>query len=137
MTTATVPPDSASKLNVTRGADGKEIYTSRPSSKSQAPGTPGTSILPTSATPSPAPQPVEEEDDLDVAVPEGTKCRRLGCGKTFIDEQESRLKDGENATCIYHSLPPLFREGSKVRSLYYLTLSFSDNMFSGLSVLQA
>ncbi|TDL27303.1 chord-domain-containing protein [Rickenella mellea] len=63
-------------------------------------------------SPSPAPV-VEEEDNLDAAVAQGTKCRRKGCGKEYVNDDVSRLGDGEGVKCVYHPAPPIFHEGSK------------------------
>lgn len=55
-------------------------------------------------TPAPAPQKeVEEEDDLSVPVPEGAKCKRLGCGADWKGEAVSR-GDGPEAVCHYHPM---------------------------------
>ncbi|QRV75343.1 cysteine and histidine-rich domain-containing protein [Ceratobasidium sp. AG-Ba] len=60
----------------------------------------------------PAP-PVEDEDDPSVAVAPGTMCKRPGCRKLFVSDEESRQGDGEAAQCRYHANQPLFHEGSK------------------------
>ena len=54
-------------------------------------------------TPTPAPKEenVIEEDDLSLPVPEGSKCKRLGCGAKWQGEELSR-GDGEQATCEFH-----------------------------------
>ncbi|CAG8436034.1 745_t:CDS:2 [Ambispora gerdemannii] len=54
-----------------------------------------------------------EEDDLSVPVSPGTKCKRGGCSKTFIDESTSRAEGGTEAECVYHPGSPVFHEGSK------------------------
>jgi len=92
-------------VKMSKTDDGKEVYSST------AVLTPG----PTPAVSAPStPVPVEEdEDDLSAPVAPGTTCKRLGCGKSFISDEESRTGDGENATCVYHPLSPIFREGSK------------------------
>jgi len=56
---------------------------------------------------------VLEEDDLSAPVPPGTVCRRKGCGVTFVSDELNRQGNGEGVICCYHSLPPIFREGSK------------------------
>lgn len=59
-----------------------------------------------SSTPSPAQAPVEpEEDDLSVPVPEGTACKRLGCGARWAGEEVSRGASGEGAKCRHHPQP--------------------------------
>ena len=54
-------------------------------------------------TPAPPIEIVEDEDDPSVAVPPGTMCRRPGCRKQFVSDEESRQGDGEGATCQYHA----------------------------------
>lgn len=61
----------------------------------------------------PPPPPVEEEDDLTITPEPGKKCRNKGCNAEFINNEESRLQDGENSTCVYHPSQPIFHEGSK------------------------
>ncbi|KAK2467025.1 hypothetical protein APHAL10511_001283 [Amanita phalloides] len=56
---------------------------------------------------------VEEEDDLTVAVTEGTICKHKGCGVAFVSDEANRIGGGEGTVCKYHPQPPLFREGSK------------------------
>ncbi|KAF9425942.1 hypothetical protein BGZ94_007082 [Podila epigama] len=88
-------------------SNGTEVY-----------GTTTPAAAPVVAAPAPTPvvapaAPVveeEEEDDLLVPVPVGKTCKRLGCGKTFVSEAESR---GDNVTCQYHPGTPIFHEGSK------------------------
>ncbi|KAF9453268.1 chord-domain-containing protein [Macrolepiota fuliginosa MF-IS2] len=60
----------------------------------------------------PAPA-VEEEDDPTVPVAPGTQCKRKGCGVLFVSNEENRGGDGPGTICVYHSAPPIFREGSK------------------------
>ena len=55
---------------------------------------------------------VEEEDDETVSVPEGTTCKRRGCGRVWKDQATSR-GSGAEATCRYHPGSPIFHEGSK------------------------
>ncbi|KAJ1307783.1 hypothetical protein OPQ81_001869 [Rhizoctonia solani] len=64
-------------------------------------------------TPAPPADIVEDEDDLSVAVAPGTMCKRPGCRKQFVSDEESRQGDGEGAQCKYHANQPLFHEGSK------------------------
>lgn len=55
---------------------------------------------------------VYEEDDESLPVPEGTVCKRRGCGRVWKDAATSR-GDGAEATCHYHPGAPIFHEGSK------------------------
>lgn len=78
------------------------------------------------AAPAPAPVPVIaapekaeevkpeviEEDDESVPVPEGTTCKRRGCGHIWKGDATSR-GNGAEATCTFHSGAPIFHEGSK------------------------
>ena len=63
----------------------------------------GSSTTITTAAPSPPPAtPKEvEEDDLSAAVPDGAKCKRLGCNAQWEGEAVSR-GEGEKARCRYH-----------------------------------
>ncbi|KDQ60662.1 hypothetical protein JAAARDRAFT_31637 [Jaapia argillacea MUCL 33604] len=54
-----------------------------------------------------------DEDDLETPVPTGTKCRRKGCEVAYVSDEIHRRPDGEGAVCTYHTMPPIFREGSK------------------------
>ncbi|KAI0050901.1 chord-domain-containing protein [Auriscalpium vulgare] len=106
------PPKPAAKadpsVNVTRTSDGKEVYTT-----SAALNAPAKANVPTPGrTSTPAP-PVEEEDDLDAAVPAGTECRRNGCKVQFVSDEENRKGDDAGAICVYHPAQPIFHEGSK------------------------
>jgi hypothetical protein len=55
---------------------------------------------------------VEEEDDESVPVPEGTTCKRRGCGRVWKDNVTSR-GSGAEANCRHHPGAPIFHEGSK------------------------
>ncbi|KAI8969841.1 chord-domain-containing protein [Pilobolus umbonatus] len=55
---------------------------------------------------------VEEQDDESLPVPEGTICKRRGCGGVYKDNATSR-GDGPEAKCVYHPGAPIFHEGSK------------------------
>ncbi|KAL0063316.1 hypothetical protein AAF712_009811 [Marasmius tenuissimus] len=61
----------------------------------------------------PPPPLIEEEDDPDIAVELGTACKRKGCTTTFVSDEVNRKGDGEGTKCVYHPMPPIFREGSK------------------------
>lgn len=79
--------------------DGKEVY----NSTSAAPAFESLTLETKPRTPPPPPAPiVEEEDDLDLPVNPGTTCRRKGCGKEFVNNEESRIGNGEGAICTYH-----------------------------------
>jgi len=101
------PPKTKPAAIVQRSTDGMETY----STTALANGLPTISPTP-SAPPAPAPV-IEDEDDLEVVVAPGTKCMRLGCGKPFVSQEESRVGEGEHSICVYHPAPPIFREGSK------------------------
>ncbi|BEI85294.1 hypothetical protein CcaverHIS002_0506950 [Cutaneotrichosporon cavernicola] len=87
----------------TTSTDGVETYGSTPAE------TPSVSMAPSKA---PTPPPVvEEEDDLSLPVPEGAKCKRLGCGAEW--QGPASRGDGPEAGCTYHPQKPVFHEGSK------------------------
>jgi len=93
-------------------AEGKEVYSSTPIKTSLSPAVTKPAVV--KATP-PLPPPrevIEEEDDLDAPVAEGTKCLRNGCKHTFVNDEVSR-RDGEESNCRYHPREPIFHEGSK------------------------
>jgi hypothetical protein len=99
---------------MTESADGKEVYTSS-SARSSRPQEPAK----LSAT-IPVAQPVsvekvEEEDDLEATVPEGTPCQRAGCKVTFVSDEESRIGDGPGTKCVYH--PGAVREPGLMHTL--------------------
>ncbi|KAH9951955.1 chord-domain-containing protein [Amylocystis lapponica] len=100
------PATPTVNLKLASSQEGKETYSAVPSG-----------LKPVGNTaPSPPPEPVpivEEEDDLSVAVTVGTKCRRNGCQVTFQSDDVDRIGDGPGTVCRYHSMPPIFREGSK------------------------
>lgn len=85
---------------MTETADGKEVYTSSSvRSRPQEPAKPSAAI--------PAAQPVsaekvEEEDDLEATVPNGTPCQRAGCKVAFVSDEENRIGDGSGTKCVYH-----------------------------------
>lgn len=68
--------------------------------------------LPQAAAPTPAPL-ILDEDDLSAPVNPGTQCLRNGCTVEFVSDEVNRIGDGDGTTCLYHPMPPLFREGSK------------------------
>jgi len=57
---------------------------------------------------SPAPPPESEDDDPDIAIPDGATCRRKGCGQTY---KAGASREGES--CVHHPGAPIFHEGSK------------------------
>ena len=89
-------------LTMTESADGKEVYTS-PSARSrpQEPAAKLSAGIPV-AQPAPA-EKVEEVDDLEATVPNGTPCQRAGCKVTFVSDEENRIGDGPGTKCVYHS----------------------------------
>jgi hypothetical protein len=100
-TSSTTPNRS---LTMTETADGKEVYTSPAAARSR-PQEPAKQLS-TRAAPVAQPAPakkVEEEDDLEATVPEGTPCQRAGCKVTFVSDEENRIGDGSGAKCVYHS----------------------------------
>jgi hypothetical protein len=82
-------------------ADGKEVYTS-PSARSRPQGPAKLSAGVRVAQPASA-EKVEEEDDLEAAVPKGTPCQRAGCKVAFVSDEENRIGDGSGTKCVYHS----------------------------------
>ncbi|KEF56205.1 uncharacterized protein A1O9_07786 [Exophiala aquamarina CBS 119918] len=60
-----------------------------------------------SSTPKPEPPP-DESDDPDAEIPNGSSCKRRGCGKS----QDAKISR-DNEECIYHPGIPIFHEGSK------------------------
>jgi hypothetical protein len=93
-------PSSNATLKVTESTAGTEVFSSSPF--------PITSPRPSTASPitaSATPSPVIEEDDLDVPVNAGTKCRRNGCGTVFVTDDVNRKGDGDGTVCTYHPAP--------------------------------
>ncbi|GAA6026954.1 hypothetical protein JCM8097_005991 [Rhodosporidiobolus ruineniae] len=96
---ASSAPSPASK-----DADGKEVY--------GAPALPPPPPAAAAAALKDAAKPksteyVEEQDDPEVEVQKGTRCKRKACGKEFEGGERA---DGE---CQYHPGAPIFHEGSK------------------------
>jgi hypothetical protein len=85
---------------MTESADGKEVYTS--SSARSRPQEPAKISAATPIAPPVPTKKVEEEDDLEAIVPEGTPCQRAGCKVTFVSDEENRTGDGPGAKCVYH-----------------------------------
>ena len=85
---------------MTSSVGGSETYSSAPS---------GTST-PTLGSKAPLealvpPKFEEEEDDLEVAVPEGTKCRHNGCSVVYESDDLHRKEGEEASDCTYHPKP--------------------------------
>jgi len=99
-------------LTMTETADGKEVYTT--SSTRRQPRKPAerSAAIPTAPSAPPTKQ-VEDEDDLEAAVPQGATCKRAGCKVTFVSNEENRIGDGPGTKCVYHPGAPIFHEGSK------------------------
>ncbi|KAG8714842.1 hypothetical protein FRC09_017196 [Ceratobasidium sp. 395] len=106
-----------------KAAPAKPVVTA-PSAANRQPGidnqtaAPAPSLVPPPAaarptSPAPPVEIVEDEDDPTVPVAPGTTCKRPGCRKQFVSDEESRQGDGEGAQCRYHANQPLFHEGSK------------------------
>ncbi|OCF43365.1 CORD and CS domain-containing protein [Kwoniella heveanensis CBS 569] len=98
-------------------ATGVETYgTAKPDKPESGSRTPNANsnvaVSSTASAPAPAQKVVEEEDDLSIPVPQGAKCKRLGCGAEWVDEGVSRGQ-GEGSKCRYHPQPAIFHEGSK------------------------
>ncbi|KAF8503526.1 HSP20-like chaperone [Russula emetica] len=108
-TTSSTPNRS---LTMTESVDGKEVYTSS-SARSSRPQEPAKLSATIPVAQPVSVQKVEEEDDLEATVPEGTPCQRAGCKVTFVSDEESRIGDGPGTKCVYHPGAPIFHEGSK------------------------
>ncbi|WRT65703.1 uncharacterized protein IL334_002649 [Kwoniella shivajii] len=98
-------------------SDGVETYgTSKPSTSTSihnpsSESAPAQAIAPTAAMAT-LKMEQEEEDDLTIPVPDGSTCKRTGCGMKFENEEKNR-GHGENSKCRYHPQPAVFHEGSK------------------------
>lgn len=99
------------KTESEQSSDGKEVFTSGMSASFLSTLPSSTSSKPKEAVPPPPPK--EEEDDISIPVAPGTRCRRKGCNKVFVSDEESRFGDSEGTVCVYHPAPPIFHEGSK------------------------
>lgn len=102
---AAAPVESASK-QVTTDSNGRETYgTPTPP---LPPPPPSASLPPLSAPPKPVSTPyVEEQDDPDVQIEKGMRCKRKGCGVDYAGQERA----GDE--CAYHPGAPIFHEGSK------------------------
>ncbi|KAF9001893.1 HSP20-like chaperone [Cyathus striatus] len=107
-------PDKTTQVTATTSTtlqqtiDEKEAFSTIPNVSSS----PSVSVVRSQSALAPTPT-IEEEDDLSVSVKPGTLCRRKGCGVSFVSDDINRSGEGEGTVCIYHSAPPIFREGSK------------------------
>lgn len=116
-------------------AGGVETYGSTPAAS--APSSIPASMVPSSApTPPPAPELVEEDDDLSLPVPDGAKCKRLGCGAVWQGEAVSR-GDGAEALCTYHPQAVSVVPASGLLRLASLTPARVPRRLKGLPLLQA
>lgn len=79
---------------------GSETYSSAPSGTSTP--TLGSKAPPEAVVP---PKFEEEEDDLEAAVPAGSKCRHNGCVVVFESDELHRKEGGETSECTYHPKP--------------------------------
>jgi hypothetical protein len=86
---------------MTESADGKDVYTS--SSARSRPQEPAKLSAAVPVAPPVSVEKVEEEDDLDATVPNGTPCQRAGCKVAFVSDEENRIGDGPGTKCVYHS----------------------------------
>lgn len=94
------PPKAASNANLTmKESDaGKEVYSSGNATPTQTLGIAPAVVVPPVEI-------IEEEDDLNVPVTVGEKCRRAGCGTIFVSNDVNRNGDGEGTVCTYHPKP--------------------------------
>jgi hypothetical protein len=86
---------------MTESADGKEVYTS--SSARSRPQEPAKLSAAVPVAPPVSVEKVEDEDDLEATVPNGTPCQRAGCKVAFVSDEENRIGDGPGTKCVYHS----------------------------------
>jgi len=98
-------------FTMSESTNGKETYTLA-SARNTPPRPTERSVSTPAASPTPT-RHVEEEDDLEAVVPEGTPCKRAGCKATFVSNEENRTGDGPGTKCVYHPGAPIFHEGSK------------------------
>ncbi|GAA6000980.1 hypothetical protein JCM10207_007355 [Rhodosporidiobolus poonsookiae] len=98
--------DTAAKP-VSTDADGKEVYGAAPAPAAAAalPAAPKAGLK--DAVKPKSTEYVEEQDDPDVKVEQGTRCKRKACGEAYEGGERA---DGE---CNYHPGAPIFHEGSK------------------------
>ncbi|BGP46135.1 hypothetical protein JCM10450v2_001975 [Rhodotorula kratochvilovae] len=108
----TKPVVDAAPAPSSTSADGKEVYGAAGASTTPAASLPPLPAAPQLAHEDKVKKPVstayvEEQDDPDVALTKGMRCKRKACGAEF---EEQERKDGE---CNYHPGVPIFHEGSK------------------------
>lgn len=89
--------------------DGTEVYGSQNKSAPQT-------VAP-AASPEKKEQPLEQ-DDPNIPIPEGAKCKRLGC-------DISHSGGDEKGVCVFHPGVPIFHEGAS-------TIVVNDYLMRGL-----
>lgn len=62
------------------------------------------------ASPLPKKEQPLEQDDPDALVPEGAKCKRLGCDISYGG-------GSEKGVCVFHPGVPIFHEGASTAGL--------------------
>jgi CHORD len=84
----------------TVGSDGVEVYGEHKKPLPQV-----------TAASTPPPEKKEkplEQDDPSKPVPEGAKCKRLGCGQAYGGGN----REDEEGKCVFHPGVPIFHEGT-------------------------
>lgn len=74
-------------------------------------------MAPAAPPPEKKEQPLEQ-DDPNISIPEGTKCKRLGCDVSYSGGDEKGV-------CVFHSGAPIFHEGAS-------TIVVDDYLVRGL-----
>lgn len=64
-------------------------------------------MAPAASPPEKKEQPLEQ-DDLNALVPEGAKCKRLGCDVSYVGGSGG----DEKGVCVFHPGVPIFHEGA-------------------------
>ncbi|KAI0306546.1 chord-domain-containing protein [Multifurca ochricompacta] len=100
-------------ITMTESTNGKEVYTTSSAFTLPQKPTERAMTIPV-APPAPSKRAEEDEDDLNVVVPQGATCKRAGCKVTFVSDEENRIGDGPGTKCVFHPGVPIFHEGSKV-----------------------
>ncbi|KAI8971605.1 chord-domain-containing protein [Mycotypha africana] len=93
-------------------ADGVEVYGQQNNPQSQQTSTLTAVEAVAKKEEEPKESEITEEDDESLPVPDGTVCKRRGCGCVWKGCDVSR-GEGAEAVCHYHSGTPVFHEGSK------------------------
>ncbi|KAI7908329.1 chord-domain-containing protein [Cokeromyces recurvatus] len=107
--TSVAPQQTQEATHVTK--EGVEVYGKKPEASTVSTPAPAT-VEPKKEEEKKPEVVVEEEDDESIPVPEGTTCKRRGCGCVWKDTATSR-GNGAEAVCRYHPGAPIFHEGSK------------------------